>query len=263
MKSDLRRMVISLSITLLVITIAILKDDVYYEGETVVNNDSLLAVSTIVEYNVEDDVKNFIENNKTLFDFYTNLFGISLEDLTNVIIEANTGVRFNELDIFNTQEEYDSLDKDLLINLLALEKTNSNLFNRTCNSGISYSKEYIYGLVSYFSLLYGNVDFETLAAIAYIESGNLSSNYMLSANNIYGGMSGGSLIRHDTIEYGVLSYVRMMSEKYYGKGLTTISKIAQRYNLGSQTWINNVTAMKKKFANYTYVTNVEQLMELK
>ena len=37
---------------------------------------------------------------------------------------------------------------------------------------------------------------------------------MLSANNIYGGMSGGSLIRHDTIEYGVLSYVRMMSEKY-------------------------------------------------
>ena len=70
---------------------------------------------------------------------------------------------------------------------------------------------------------------------------------MMSVNNIYGGMSQGHLIRYQNIEYGVLSYVKLMSEKYYAKGLTTIETIANKYNLGSKSWISNVKSSLSKF----------------
>ena len=52
---------------------------------------------------------------------------------------------------------------------------------------------------------------------------------MLRQNNIYGGMSSKGLIKYNSIELGVLTYVRMMSKNYYAKGLTNMYSIGKVY----------------------------------
>lgn len=93
---------------------------------------------------------------------------------------------------------------------------------------------------------------------------------MLKYNNVYGGMSSKGLIKHNNIEQGVLSFVRLMSRNYYGKGLNTLESIGKVYcpvyNNGvkqaSSHWINLVTNTKSKYINYTDTITIENLMNI-
>ena len=85
----------------------------------------------------------------------------------------------------------------------------------------------------------------------------------MSCNNIFGGMSSTGLIKYNNIEYGVLSYVKLMSERYYAKGLDTVESIARVYNPNSTTWTTNVKNTANKFNNYENITNLNTLMSLK
>ena len=247
MKSELKVKSFALVLTAIVCMICAVRNNYVIEKQKTIETNQVLAMQSIVTYDIEDDLDDLIESNQEIFDFYCKTFGIKISDLKKSILNDNDGNRLNRNDLGNTSKTYDSLDKNLLDYLFELRSKNPKLFNQQYSNGNNYSKEYVYSLVDYYSTIYDNVDAKTLKAIAYIESGNLNSNYMLKNNNIYGGMSSKGLIKHKNIEYGVLSYVKLMSEKYYGKGLTTIETIAQKYNLGSKTWISNVKSSLSKF----------------
>lgn len=262
MKCELKARVIALSITLIIMLSVIVKNNIFLDKNTQVESNEVLAMNSYIEYSIEEDIDNFILENQSTFDFYCNMFGISLQDLKNAIIKSNNTNTFNRQDIGNTNSIYESLDKNLIDYLFSLKSSNPKLFQQTYVNGNNYSKEYIYGLLNYFSSIYENVDFDVLASIAYIESGNLNAKYMMSCNNIYGGMSSNGLIKYQNIEFGVLSYVKLMSEKYYAKGLDTIDKIARIYNPVSSTWSSNVKSMLNKFNNYETIDNVNNLLNL-
>ncbi|NLL02124.1 MAG: hypothetical protein GX265_03800 [Mollicutes bacterium] len=94
---------------------------------------------------------------------------------------------------------------------------------------------------------------------------------MLKNNNIYGGMSSKGLIRHNNIELGVLSFVRLMSRNYYGKGLNNLETIGRVYcpvyvngiKQASPHWIYLVTNTKEKYASYTDTITINDLIEWK
>lgn len=90
--------------------------------------------------------------------------------------------------------------------------------------------DYVENLIRYYSSIYTNVDTNLALSIGAAESGYYKVKYMLKAGNVYGGMKGGKLIHYDNIEIGVLSYVRLLSKSYFGKGLKTVQSIGYKYN---------------------------------
>ena len=120
---------------------------------------------------------------------------------------------------------------------------------------------YVENLIRYYSSIYTNVDTNLALSIGAAECGYYKVKGMLKAGNVYGGMRSGHLIHYDNIEIGVLSYIRLLSKSYFGKGLKTIPAIGYRYcptidnngnKIASPHWINLVnTAMKhyKKLSN--------------
>ena len=128
---------------------------------------------------------------------------------------------------------------------------------------VSYTGKasYVENLIRYYTSIYTNVDTNIALSIGAAESGYYKVKYMLGVGNVYGGMGRGGLIHYDNIEIGVLSYIRLLSKSYFGKGLTTIPAIGYRYcptidnngnKIASPHWINLVnTAMKhyKKLSN--------------
>ncbi len=263
MKGELKRTLISLIITIFVVIIGIAKNNIFLTKHITIERNRVIALNSQYNYDIYQDLDNFIEENKATFEFYLKTFGISLDDLKKVIIENNYSNRLNYNDIANIGKEYDSLDKYLIKYLFKLREEQPKLFKQVYSNGQDNNKKYIYGLLNYYSNIYSNVDYDVLASIAYIESGNLSAKYMMKHNNIYGGMSGHGLLKYQNIEYGVLVYVKMMSERYYGKGLDTVEKIAKVYNMGNTNWIKNVNSMRSKFNNSDNITNIYSLNELK
>ena len=259
---DLKRKIISLIITLLIVIIGISKNEILENKQKIIETSNVIAKQTVNEYNLEENIVNFINENNDLFNFYADMFGISISDLKDSIINCNKDKVFNKNDIGNTNKNYDSLDKNIIEYLFNLKKSNKKLFNQKYENSNKYSKDYIYGLINYFSNVYDNVDYEVLASIAYIESGNLNSKYMMKCNNIYGGMSTHGLIKYNNIEFGVLSYVKMMSKSYYGKGLTTVETIVRKYNPGSTTWVSKINSVKNKFKNNKSI-DTNTLLDLK
>ena len=261
--SELKRKIISLIIATFVMTCGIIKNEIILNKHEVLENNQVLAMNSMNIYNIENDLNYYINENQEVFDFYTKIFGIKLDNLKQEILNDNLDNKLNYNDIGNTGKNYDNLDKNLIDYLFKLRKKNAKLFKQEYSNAGDYNKKYIYGLLKYYTNIYNNVDFDILASIVYIESGNLNSKYMLRSNNIYGGMSSKGLIKYQNIEYGVLTYVKMMSEKYYGKGLNTIEKIANKYNMGSKTWIYNVKSQTHKFNNYEEVNDIYTLNTLK
>ena len=126
-------------------------------------------------------------------------------------------------------------------------------------------------LLMYFSNIYDNVDFSIAAAIAEIESGYRSSS-MLKKNNIFGGMSKGSLIRYKNIEYGILRYVKLLSSGYFGKGLTTVEAIGRVYNptfnengekIAKPSWVANVTKAINNYSDMDQSIDIAEVKSLK
>ena len=89
---------------------------------------------------------------------------------------------------------------------------------------------YVENLIRYYSSIYTNVDTNLALSIGAAESGYYKVKFMLKAGNVYGGMKGGKLIHYDNIEIGVLSYIRLLSKSYFGKGLKTVQSIGYKYN---------------------------------
>ena len=115
---------------------------------------------------------------------------------------------------------------------------------------------YVENLIRYYTSIYTNVDTNMALSIGAAESGYYKVKGMLRAGNVYGGMSKGGLIHYDNIEIGVLSYIRLLSKSYFGKGLNTISEIGYRYcptidnngnKIASPHWINLVTSAINKY----------------
>jgi len=142
----------------------------------------------------------------------------------------------------------------IVIVLSIVIKEISTLFNNVRTHG-NKDKDYIVRLVKYFSNIYDNVEFTIAAGIANVESGYVSK-YMLNKNNIFGGMYNGNLIGYKNIEYGTLQYVKLLSEGYFGKGLTTVEDIGRIYNpmfnesgvkIAKPTWVYNVKLAMENF----------------
>lgn len=130
--------------------------------------------------------------------------------------------------------------------------------------------EYIENLIIYYTThIYTNVDTSVALSIGAAESGYYKVKYMLRCNNVFGGMSSKGLIKYRNIEYGVLSYVRLLSNNYYKKGLNTVSKIGKVYcpaydNFGNKSasnhWINLVNTAIKKYSKYELNNSIEVLV---
>ena len=211
------------------------------------------ALNSLYIEDTTNEVSLFIDNNYELFEFYANTFAISMEDIEENLILINKDKEFNKNDIEGIGKEYESLDTNIIDYLFNLEDKKPNLFNKIIKAN-KESKGYIYNLIKYYSNIY-DIDYKLLSSIAYIESGNLKAKGMMNKNNIYGGMGNNGLIGYRNINYGVLSYVKLMKEKYYNKGLTTVEKICMRYNPIEENgkkqintkWVNNVNFVLSRF----------------
>ena len=142
MKSELKRTLISLIITIIVVIIGIAKNNVFSEvKQQIIKKNQVLAMESVYSYDVYQDLDNFIEDNKETFEFYTHTFGISLNDLKDNIIKNNYSIRLNYNDIANIGKEYSSLDKYLIKYLFKLREDKPKLFKQNYNNGNEFNKE--------------------------------------------------------------------------------------------------------------------------
>ena len=261
---------ISLIITIIAVFIGVIKNDLETSYSNALDVSNKVFALQIDEYNVKEDIISFVESNINIFSFYADTFAITIDNIINSLELDNQFNIFNYKDIGNTGIEYNNLDKNIIDYLFNLEKRKPKLFNKSVIANTN-SKEYIYKLLNYYTNLYGNVDYQTLASIAYIESGNLNSKYMLSRNNIFGGMSSSGLISYRNISYGVLIYVKMMSINYYAKGLTTLETIGKKYNpievngvkIANPKWVSNINSISYKFSNEEKNVDLNSILSLK
>ena len=91
---------------------------------------------------------------------------------------------------------------------------------------------------------------------------------MLNYNNIYGGMNYSGLIKYKNIEYGVLSYIKYLSNNYYEEGKITIEEIGMTYcpttndqgqKIVSPHWINLVNKAKTTYESTTNNIDIDSL----
>lgn len=228
--------------------------------EAITISSEKLEVSS--EYIVKEEEKEELVLNEHIeeINFYADTFQIKREVLLEKLKED-----YAKLDL----ENKDSLGLTLINYLFNLEATQTELFEKK-TTPCTDSKEYIVSLINYFSNVYGNVDFQIATAIAEIESA-FSAPTMLKKNNIFGGMTNGNLIKYKNIEYGVLRYVKLLSERYFAKGLTTIEKIGKVYNptftedgvkIAKPTWVTNVNNALKKYQGLQAITSVSEIVAL-
>lgn len=224
----------------------------------------------ILVYNLE----YYIENNLDIIKFYSKVFDYNLDDVLNdlkereknnsTFISTNIGYLKNEKGELRI---YDSFEYGLIeyfYNLMETKTIKRNIKYRPYEGNSSYVEK----LIMHYSSIYSNVDQTTLLSIGAAESGYYKVKYMLRSNNVYGGMSSKGLIRHNNIELGVLSYVRMMSKYYYGKGLNTPELIGRVYcpvfengtKVASSHWLNLVSTAKNKYNKYDFNITINDII---
>lgn len=224
------------------------------EYDTLLNGQEL----NIIEIDDSELVNSYLEEHITNIEYICNIFGINKDIVINNIKDNYTSV-----DLYNI----DDFDKFLVDYLLELEDIDKTLFNNDLVPSSS-SKEYIVALIKYFSNMY-NVDFTIAASIAEVES-SYTASYMLYCNNIYGGIYNGRLIRYKNIEYGVLKYIKLLSDGYFNKGLDTITEIGAVYNpvvengvrYAKPVWVNNVSNALERYMEHDDVT-INDLVNLR
>ena len=203
----------------------------------------------------------YINDNIELVSFLADVFKINKDTLVERLKSD-----YQNINLVNNE----NLEYTLIEYLLALEDSEKELFDNSIDS-CDDSKEYIVALLKYFSNIYDNVDFGIAAAIAQIESGYTVTS-MLNKNNVFGGMSGGSLIRYKNIEYGILSYVKLLSDGYFGKGLTTVDTIGRVYNpifnengvkIANPSWVSKVNNAMDEFINIETEISIAEVLALK
>ena len=207
----------------------------------------------------QDLVVAYLNTNKETVDFYANAFKIDATTLNNLLKD-----NYQSLNLLNSE----NLDTTLLNYLFTLEGSNPELFDNSITPN-SKSKEYILGLINYYSKIYG-VDFNIAAAIGEVECGYFAKG-MLNVNNIYGGMSGHGLLRYKTIEYGVIKYLKTLKEGYIDKGLTTVESIGYIFNptvneagvkIAKPSWVSKVNGALSHYNDYQSIDSITTLKSL-
>lgn len=222
-------------------------------------------------------VDSFIQTNEEALRFFANVFDMNYDDVIVKIREANTNgnsvIQNNIGYLVNANNEvYDfgSVDRGILEFFLYLENTYPEMVTYDYQPYTSGNSDYVAALVEYFSYLYPNVDHNVMLSIGAAESGYYTSSSMLYKNNVYGGMSSGGLITYKNIEYGVMSYIKKMSESYYAKGLNTIEsigyvfcpKIENGVKTVSSHWLNLVNKAMNVYTEELHYVSVAQLNDL-
>ncbi len=221
------------------------------------------------------DTKCFLNRENDTVEFLSKTVGIDktvvVENLIN--INKSSKIIINNIGRLTDKKDelidYGSFEKGLVEYLLDFAKKNPNLVN---NTYIPYEgkSDYVIDLIKYFTKIYDNVDYLTAVSIGAAESGYYKVKYMLRSNNVYGGMSSKGLIKHKTIEYGILSYIRLLSNGYYGKGLDSKEKIGRVYcptyndageKIASPHWIGLVTKAMKYYENSYEDVQVTMLLK--
>jgi len=203
------------------------------------NINELGASKTLSE---EEIYLRALEEKKETISFFARVFQIEEEVLLDELKTNKEGI------------DLENFDLSIINYLFKLEKSNKKLFS-TKRTPCKDSKEYMVALIEYYTSIYPSVDFKIAAGIAQIES-NYKSKGMLNCNNIFGGMAGGKLLRYKNIEYGILKYIKLLNDGYFGKGLTTVEAIGKKYNptfnekgvkIAKPVWVSNVKKAMEKF----------------
>ncbi len=220
-------------------------------------------------------VENFLEEKRDTIEFMSKTFGIDSKYIFEDLVKINDKYIYEKTNIGKLVDKngrnksFKTFEEGLIEYLYDFASKNSKLVS---NKIVPYtgSADYIEDLIKYFTDIYDNVDYLTAVSIGAAESGYYKVKYMLNVNNVYGGMSKNGLIKHKNIEYGVLSYIRLLSKNYYGKGLTTLESIGRIYcpifNASGQKvarphWINLVNAAKAKYKDSYEVITVANLID--
>lgn len=223
------------------------------------------------------DVDYYITTYADELEFFAKAFGVNYEDI-----------------ILDLRERYDSSDKEFeqtnigfLLNKNGEVKTFSSVeygiveyfydyvekHPRKINKKrVPYTGDasYVENLIIYYTThIYTNVDTTVALSIGAAESGYYKVKYMLKCNNVFGGMNSKGLIKYRNIEYGVLSYVRLLSKNYYGKGLNTVSEIGKKYcptyddfgnKVASPHWKKLVNTAINKYKKYNFEIEMSDLL---
>jgi len=240
--------------------------------EEVVKEDGQLASENEVEAGPKEEVvvdmtefDNYITSYLDDIKFLCYTFSIGSEDFINDLrkrYEKNyVTLGFNEKNagyILNSKgnlKNYNNVKYGLVEYINKYIGKNPKK-KKTRKVNYTGKASYVEKLIKYYSTIYTNVDVNIALSIGAAESGYYKVKGMLRAGNVYGGMSKGGLIHYDNIEIGVLSYIRLLSKSYFGKGLKTISAIGYRYcptidnngnKIVSPHWVNLVNSAMKKY----------------
>lgn len=219
------------------------------------------------------DTECFLKKNADTVEFFAKTFGIDSSHIYEDLIKKNDNTSYDEYNIGLIKDskglkKYSSFEEGLIEYLIIFAKTNPTLVSNTIKPYTGDSK-YVIDLIKYFTNIYTNVDYLTAVSIGAAESGHYKVAYMLAKNNIYGGMTyNQSLITYKNIEYGVMSYIRLLSKSYYGQGLTDIYSIGRVYcpvydgngqKIANPHWINLVSSAKVRYADSYSEITVSQL----
>ena len=165
-----------------------------------------------------------------------NAYRLLNENKIDVIPEENKKINFNPTDKKGEEIFVEVLYEGLTIDELAakLNKSLKSNLKGTGNLFAKYSIEY-------------EVDPYVAVAISLLETGCKwgCSRLVRECNNVGGmkgnpGCFGGSFRKFDTLEEGIESFIKLLSNGYYKKGLTTPELMEKKYAGGSNTWAMKV-----------------------
>ena len=224
---------------------------------------------------IEKNIKYYIKENESALTFFSKAFGFDIEfvkedlnkraETIGELEPTNIGSLVNETGELKTFEniEYGIVEYFYDLSRRHPEKISKNVVPYSGDS------DYVEKLIMYYTSIYTNVDTSIALSIGAAESGYYKVKYMLNRNNVYGGMTSRGLIHHENIEIGVLKYIRLLSNNYFGKGLTSINSIGRIYcpitneygeKIASSHWINLVNTAKNKYDNYNNEITIEDII---
>ena len=261
------------AIICLIITIGIVVWYTNKKQSVIASTSAKTSLESVVS---DDEIKSLLEEHNEEIKFFCKAFGIKKKYIVEKLTKINQGkeIKVNNIGRLKNNKgklkSFGSFEKGLIEYLFYYSEKYPSKVN---NKYVPYNGDasYVEDLIKYYSSIYKNVDYLTAVSIGAAESGYYEVKYMLNYNNVYGGMSSKGLIRHNNIEYGVLSYIRMLSKYYYGQGLDTVEKIGRVYcpkkvngvKVASPHWLKLVKTAKKHYKNSYEELTVIDLKESK
>ena len=297
MKSNVSSVkILNIVLCIIILLIFVLTLGIRTNAKTLVDNPTeVVPLSIQINHEYENleiaysTINNVIEPKEVILDFdyyisecietikfFSKLFDYNYEDIIKNLNEqklSNETFEYTNIGYLKDKEgnlkTYPNFEYGLIEYFYTLNKKSNGMRN-TKYQPYSGSASYVENLVRYFGSIYQNVNTTDLLSIGAAESGYYKVKFMLKYNNIYGGMSSKGLIKHNNIEQGVLSFVRLMSRNYYGKGLTSIEAIGTKYcpvyengvKRASSHWINLVSTARNKYSKHVNTITIYDLINV-